>query len=482
MIETTKIDMLHSPEAEQDVLGSILRDSRAFENICPVIGKSDYFFEPRHRVIYDAMLRLDRKGTPIDHTLVADELTKMKQLDVVGGRSYLIKLLDGTATTANAVYYAKIVADLHERRTLVYGFTNIASLGYDASITTDELKERGELILTDVSEFERVEIVSAGDLVQSYLADIFAEKKDGDQPYLETRIADLNRQIGGIYQGDLTIIGGPPSMGKTSFAMDTAILNCLYGRKTLYFALDERQDAVAQRLLTGATGTDNRRFYARDFSEREQDMMTQAAIDIANNDHLHIVKRRGSMTVYDIRSIARRFKRKNNLHCIIVDYIQQINSYEQYERRELEVAAQIRVLKAIAEELDIAVIGVSQLNRGYSELTINTEKAKYGFPTMAMLRESGAIEQEANLILFVWNILEAMRKRGTSKDDIDYRREASRVSVGSEPAFIVVAKNKLGETGEIECRWNPQRMMFYSEAYQPPDLTDDKQDEGELPF
>jgi len=466
-----------SVELEQSLLGVILRDHHVMDEINEIITP-DCFYVLKHKIIYRAIVELYGKNEDIEYNLVAEKLGK--KLDEVGGRSYLMDVMGATGTIHNAVKYAKQLKEYQQRRELIRTFTDLSQSAYEGE-ESQAIIEKADATLLKISGADKSDIIPINQLATEYLADLLDNKKPPDD-YLTTRIEDLNKKVVGLFRRDLTIIAGPPSMGKSSMAIDIAVINSLRDRKTIYFALDETSEAMAQRVIAAGTGINRNRFYARNFEERERDMMTQYAISLARLRNLHICDK-PRLSVMAIRGYANKFKRKNGLDCIIVDYLQQLRTPGREERRDLTVADQCEDLKAIGKDLNIVVIALSQLNREWAFNQIDPGKGKYGFPKLASLRDSGGIEQAANLVLFPWNVAEALRKTGISEDDITYQDEINRTDPGYERAFILVAKNKMGSPGPIECRWWPSRMQFINidERYEYFELT--KDDEKEVvPF
>jgi len=459
----------HSVETEQALLGAIIMNPPILDEIVEMITPGCFYLS-KHRTIYKAILNIYEKNQEIEINYIATKLGD--QLDDVGGRLYLTDLLNGIGTTANAGNYVKQLNELHLRRELIETFETLSQSAQGGG-SAQSIIERADSILLKMSGGHQSDITPIDQLAQEYLAEILDNKKPKDE-FLTTRIEDLNHKIVGIFKGDLTVIAGPPSMGKTSFALDVAVINSLKDRKTIYFALDETQQAMAQRLIAGGTGLNRNRFYARNFQEREKDMMTQYAIDLARAGNVYICDK-PKLSVTAIRGYANKFKRKNGLDCIIVDYLQQLRTPGREERRDLTVADQCEDLKGIAKDLNVAVIALSQVNREWTSAEIKPDKGKYGFPKLASLRDSGGIEQAANLVLFVWNVLEAMRKTGISEEELVYQDEMNRCAEGYERAFIVVGKNKMGSTGPVECHWWPSRMQFINiiQKYDQLALTED---------
>lgn len=452
--------MPYSPDAEQAVLGSILKCPEIFDDVMDIVKIPEAFYMPKHQLIWKALSQLDASNTPIDSVMVGDQLEQMKKLDAAGGRSYLINLLDGVVTPSNVGIYAKIVAEKFKIRKVIKGCNKIADDASDPGADSRDLTNEIEQVALSISDINSGEFMTLGKVTVEYLAEIFSsdrEKLKGE--YIETRIPALNQKIIGIFKGDFTIISGPPSMGKTAFAVDLSIYNSILGGKILFICLDQGKRTMAQRFLTNATGLDRGRFYKNNLTDNEKDDLARAARKMSENENFQIYDGCG-LSVIEIRSLTRRFKRRYGLDAVIIDYMQQIMPHRKFETRNLEVTEQCRMLRDLAKELNVAVIAISQLSRDYRNLPFRPEKKQFGFPSPSMLRDSGTIEQEATLILFVWNILQAMRARGISEQDPMYLNELEEVKGALERAFIVIGKQKDGPTGAVECYWDPIRMRF----------------------
>ena len=443
--------------AEQSVIGSILIDSTSVDTAIEILHDHRSFYLDVHRRIFEAIENLYAANKPIDLTTVASALGS--GLEHVGGRSYLADLATSAAIPENMSHYCETVLEKYKLRRIIAGCNNAiadAQNGNESDIIINQLEQSA----LDVHDNDAVEIKSLGQLAVEYVAEITSDKPR--ETFLETQIPELNNALIGLFRGDLCVIAGPPSMGKSSFALHMGLYNCLTNKRTLYFAIDETNRAMVQRVLAGSIKGDSGMFHRGGFSKKfADDLVDTARSMISDKDTLMLIDK-SDISVMDIRSICRRVHRNQGLDMVIVDYIQQLKSPGRYERRDLEVGENSRMLKSLAKELNVAVVALSQLNREYSYASIDPARKKYGFPKPSQLRDSGAIEQDANVILFVWNVLEAMRKSGISQDDERYRLERESFDRGFERAFIVIGKNKMGQTGSVECKWYGPAMQFYS--------------------
>ena len=462
MAENIK-DIPNSIEAEYAVLGSILKRSESFNDIADYFTKEDYFYQPKNKIIFHSIYELFTRNEPLDLTTVANELDKNSQLEKIGGRLYLIDLIDGVPSTLNIKAYADIVIEKAKLRTIINIADDAIRECYGGQKSTMEILDQIDSAIISSNGERGGNIIHAG----IKASDIVYEIQTRDEAklksrYIETRIAGLNDCINGIFKADLTVVGAPPSQGKTSFALDVALYS---KRRTLYIGLDETARAAAMRLLTSLTGITNTQMnnYKFKFNEEELKKLGEASAEISQSS-IYLCEQT-ALTAYQIRALARQHQKQYGLDLLIVDYIQQIADNFKAETRNLEVTRQIRVLKEIAKELDIAVLAVSQINREFNQLPFKPKHKMYGFPKLSHLRDSGTIEQEANVVLFVWNLAQAARDRGVLQDDSLWTDEQlMSIRSGAEPSFICVAKNKVGPKAMIPCLWRGDQMRFFSET------------------
>lgn len=458
-----KCEPPQSVDAEQAVLGSILKDKDVLDNIIDTLDKDSYFYFPKHRLIFQAILNLYNDSKPHDIHITAEELTRMDKLEDIGGRLYLVDLIDGVATTANAQYYADTVVEKYKMRKLITACNTTILECYRQGMPIKDIFNQLDSSLLDIGESQQTDIVHAGIVASNIVNDI--EHRDIEElksRYIETRITNLNNVINGIFKKHLTVIGGPSSMGKTSLALDIALYsNC----KCLYIGLDETCTDATMRLLTSMTSINSTEMndYGMPITGSKLDSLAKAATLISRGN-IFLTEKTG-LTDFHIRAMAKRHQRKYGLDMLIVDYIQQIADSHKSENRNLQVTQQVRTLKDIAKDLNIAVIAISQINRSYESHRFEPRNKHFGCPKMSQLRDSGTIEQEANMILFVWNLVQAAKDRGFPLDDHkiwgdEYLRQIER---GDEPSFIVVAKNKMGKKAMVPCFWHGREMQFTSD-------------------
>ncbi len=415
-------------EAEQAVLGSILIESTVINQVLEVLHPEDFHNEA-HRTIFNAMIDLDRDNKPIDLLTLFDQLKgNGNTLEEVGESSYLAYLTEIVPTTENVSYYAKLVKEKAILRKLVMATTDIAQRGFGENIDVDEFLDRAEHTIMDISQnkvkpgfYESRELASKALEIIEHL---HKEKKliTG----LPTGYEKLDYLTSGLQPSDLVIVAARPGLGKTSLCLNLATYASIsYGKKIGIFSLEMTKEQLMLRMLSiraKVNYSNIRSGYIRDEDleklVRAADEFSQASIYIDDTP---------AMTVLEIRAKARRQKKDKGLDLIIVDYLQLMRGSSRTETREREIAEISGSLKALAKELGVPVIAVSQLSR-------QTEARSDRRPQLADLRESGAIEQDADVVLFIHRA-DVYKKNEDEKDGI---------------AEIIIGKQRNGPTGSIK--------------------------------
>jgi len=447
-------------EVEIALLGTILSKPDTLDEVIPDIKSPDYFQDKRHRLIYRAILDLYGDGVAVDLIIVGDQLYRSGTLAGAGGKSYLVEIMELAKFGHREIgSYCNIINNNYRVNRVKGGLVEVSREANKPGAEYGHLKN---IIEARLLEFE------SGTKKPIRLSDMAVDVGNkivtppGDtKPFIETRVADLNRLIGGFSKGEVVYVAAPPSMGKTSFALDTCFFNSDMGRVSLFFSIDQTLMNIFERKITNKTGIPKNKLRNKDFTREEEDNICQVCAEIARGDNVFVLDE-GDITVMDIRSIARTQKRKYGLDIIVVDYIQQIRPHRRFENRNLEITEISRVLKVIAKELDVVMIGISQLSRGYENLKFNVDDDYWEMPQLTMLRDSGSLEQDGNLIIFPWVPYEVLRKKygeGTTA----FIRILQQHPKYEKKAFLNVAKNKDGDTGVVRCCRDKVKMMFYTE-------------------
>lgn len=464
-------------DAERAVLGSILKDPLAMDKVQSIIPRAVVFHAPKHRTIYRAMQRLYVKNEPTDIVTILPELGTLEDQREVGGRVYLVELVENVASTANVASYAKIVSDRYQSRRLIASCQEMMNSAYSQEIPVGELLDlwQQEAFSLGASQDRKADTVAVADVAMGFIDDALKRKPDQHDRWLETRIADLNKRILGLFRGEMTIIAGPPSMMKTSCAIDICEWNRQWGHKSLFISLDQTMESFIYRLVSSRTGIPKTELLSGRMSETQRELVARTGAEIAGMNEMFITERT-DRTVMDIRAEARKVKRERGLDILVVDYVQQIPPHAKFDNRNLEITEISRILKATAKELDIALILLSQINRTYASMTVNPKTDYWAFPNRAMLRDSGSLEQDANLILFPW-IPDIIMRNKFGEKSAAYTDWAKTIRKGfsienRRRAYMIVDKFKDGETSIVDCVRDPEKMIMFSQAkerdYVPP--------------
>ena len=429
-------------EAERAVLGGVLLEpeaaTRAVEIILP-----EAFYHPGHSKIFRAMIALFTRREPIDVMTLSEELKKAGDLDVVGGIAMLTDLVDSVPTAANIEHYARIVLEKYILRQLIRASTDIAQECYTGGLKADALLDEAEQRIFKISEYR----VSQGFI---HIKDILKERFEEIQRVHETResvtglasgFIDLDKYTAGFHRGDLAIIAGRPSMGKTSFALNIAQHVGLDERKPVaVFSLEMSKELLVQRLLCSEAQVDAQKVRRGFTSAKDIERLTNAAGLLSEAPIF--IDDTPAITTLDIKARARRLKAEYDIAIAFVDYLQLVRSSERSENRQQEISSISRSMKALAKELGIPVIALSQLSRAV--------EARGGDrrPMLSDLRESGAIEQDADLVLFLY------RPEFYDPDDPE--------KIGK--AELIIGKQRNGPTGKINLTFEKQYTRFRSMA------------------
>ncbi len=385
-------------EAEQAVLAAILLDNNAINRTVEVLQTEDFYRES-HRKIYSAMLDLNDMNEAIDLITLSDRLRIKDQLEAVGGDTYLTELLNSIATAANVRLHAKIVHEKGLLRHLISIATDIVTRGYDNDGKVEDLLDQAErdiFAITDKSM--RTTFVPMKELVKAGF-EIIEKLADQQLTGLPSKYKDLDKMTSGLQPSDLVIVAGRPSMGKTAFALGLAQNIALSQNKTVgIFSLEMSKEQLVLRMLCSEARVDAHKLRSGFLGQPGNDNWRRL-IDAAGrlNEAPIFIDDTPSMTILEMRAKARRLKAEHDLSLIIVDYLQLMRGRGDVNSREQEISEISRSLKGLAKELKIPVVALSQLSRA-----VESRPEKKKRPILADLRESGAIEQDADVVLFIY--------------------------------------------------------------------------------
>src|SRR5512136_827826 len=415
-------------EAEQSVLGGILIENDAINKVMEILTPED-FYRDAHRKIYNAMINLSSRDEPADLITLTNELRKINQLDSAGGASYITSLIDSVPTAANIEYYAKIVKEKSILRQLIQTATEIITESYQDRSDVESFLDEAERSIFQISENRvRPSFYPIREIVKQSFKTLerLYEKKE-----LVTGVPsgfkDLDRMTAGFQPSDLIIVAGRPSMGKTAFCLNVAQYAAIEKRiPVAIFSLEMAKEQLVMRMLCSEAGVEGTRLRTGYLTESDWPRLTLAAGNLS--DAPIYIDDTAALSVLELRAKARRLNAEHGLGMIIIDYLQLMKGRSRVESRQQEISEISRSLKALAKELNIPVIAVSQLSR-------KTEERTGMRPQLSDLRESGAIEQDADLILFIY------------RDEV-YNRSEENPNRGK--AEIIIGKQRNGPIGKIE--------------------------------
>src|SRR5699024_6571599 len=411
--------------AEQCVLGSLLMSKDAIADVVEVIRGTD-FYRPAHELVYDAVLDLYGRGEPADAITVADELNKRGEINRIGGHPYLHDRLASGPGAANAGYYAEIVREKAILRRLVDASVKIAQLGYGAQGDVDDIVDAAQAevySVTDRRASEDYQPLSA--LMESTLDEIEAiEGNGGVMAGVPTGFAELDELTNGLHGGQMIILAARPALGKSTLGLDLArACSIKNGLCSAIFSLEMSQTEITMRLLSAEADIPLNHIRKGQMTEEDWTRLSRKMGEVSEAPLF--IDDSPNLTMMEIRAKARRLKQRHDLRLVVIDYMQLMTSGKKVESRQLEVSEFSRQIKLLAKELDIPVVAISQLNRGPEQR--NDKK-----PMVADLRESGSLEQDADMIILL------------HREDY-YDRESPRLG----EADLIVAKHRNGPTRDI---------------------------------
>jgi replicative DNA helicase len=416
-----------SPDAERSILGAILVENRAINRAQEILKEGDFYREP-HRKIFRAMSNLSEKSAAIDPVTVKEALARVGDLDAVGGPAYIASLVDGVPHSSNVEHYAKIVKEKAILRNLIEAGGQIISSAYEGSVEVEEVLDQSERLIFQIAQDQlRAGFVPMRTIADQSLKTIeqLAERRELVTG-LPTGFPSLNEYTSGLQPSDMIVVAGRPGMGKTSFALNIAQHAGLReGKKVGIFSLEMSREQLFIRLLTGMARIDAHRLRTGRLTKDEWARLTAAFGELAGID-VFIDDTAGSSAL-EMRAKSRRLKLEQGLDLIIVDYLQLMRGRGRIENRTQEISEISRSLKELAKELHVPVIAISQLSRAPEQRGGDRR------PQLSDLRESGAIEQDADVVMFVY------------REELYKQTEENRGR-----AQLIIAKQRNGPIGTID--------------------------------
>jgi replicative DNA helicase len=436
----------HNIEAEQAVLGALLIDPDAIFRINTFLRADDFYVE-RHRWLYDSILALHDRGEAVDFVTLCDELERREQLAELGGAAYITWLIDATPTALNVEHYGRIVERTSTLRRLIGAAGEIAALAYEDNDDVDEVVDRAEQILFGVSQ-QRItrDIVPIRDVVSEYYDRVnYLYEHKGETIGVPTGFRQVDKLLGGLQNSDLIIVAARPGMGKTSLLLSFA-LNAArkYNQRVAIFSLEMSAEQLVQRLISAETGIDSQRLRIGNLREEEWPNFIQATG--ALSDTMIFIDDTPSISSMQVRTKARRLYAEYGLDMIVIDYLQLMQGDRRTENRVQEISFLSRTLKGLARELNIPVVVASQLSRA-------VEQRNDKRPMLSDLRESGSIEQDADIVIFIYR-------------DEYYSPETDQANI----AEIIVSKHRNGPTGMVPLFFRKEQAQFLEVEFLREDL------------
>ena len=428
--------------AEKSLLGALMISNDTLPEILTILRPRD-FYEQRHQDIFQAMLDLYDRHQPVDLLTLTSELKTKKKLKEIGGATYLTELSNFVPAASHAKAYADIIEKASVRRRLIKAGTEIANRAYEDDVVADSLIGEAERQLFEVSD----KIVKSDYVpMEELLADAFdrieeLHKNKGALRGLKTGFRDLDKKTAGLQKGDLVIIGARPAMGKTTFAQNLAYNIASINKKgVLFFSMEMAANEIIDRMISDVSGVDNWKMRTGNLTDEEFSKIGDA---LGEMDEIPIyIDDTSSMTIVELRNKARRAMHDHDIGIVIVDYLQLIQGSDRYKGNRVQEVTEIsRGLKILARELEIPVIALAQLSR-------NVTGRDDPRPVLSDLRESGSIEQDADLVMFLHRP--------------DYYRQNDDNYEETHITELLVAKHRHGAVGKIELYFHPELLRFMS--------------------
>ena len=429
----------HSEDAERAVLGGMFLDNDAWERIADILVSAD-FYRRDHRAVFGAVADLCEEGQPCDAVTVAERLDRDGQLESAGGLAYLAELAENTPSAANISAYAEIVRERAVRRELIRATTEITEAAFrPKGLAASDLLDDAERRIFEIAErggAGRRESVAIKDVLNSVMERLHdLSQRDDPITGVRTGFDDLDQKTAGLQEGDLIIVAGRPSMGKTSFSMNIVEEAAIRARlPVVIFSMEMSAEQLTMRMLSSLGRIDQQKVRTGKLSDDDWPRLT-SLLTLLGEANIFIVDE-PALTPTDLRARCRRLKREHGLGLVVVDYLQLMHVPGTRENRATEISEISRSLKALAKELKVPVVACSQLNRGL-------EQRQDKRPQMSDLRESGAIEQDADLILFIY------------RDEV-YNDK----SEDKGKAEIIISKQRNGPIGRIDLAFLNQFTRF----------------------
>ena len=425
-------------EAEQAVLGAMLIKKEAIAEVSQILRPADFYREA-HRIVYETMLELFNKNEAVDLITVTEQLRKSDQLEKAGGIAFVTSLANAVPTAANVEYHARIVEEKAQLRNLINSATEIAGMAYEANDDIADVMDKSEKMILEVAARQNG---GAFVPIKEILMDTFSKieklyETKGGITGLPSGFKDLDKLTSGLQPSDLILVAARPSMGKTAFTLNIAQYVAVHENKSVaFFSLEMSKEQLVQRMLCSEGGIDSQRLRVGELEENDWEKLINAA-DRLSRAPIYIDDTAG-ITVMELRSKARRLKAEHDLQLIVIDYLQlmQGRSSKNSDNRQQEISEISRSLKALARELNVPVIALSQLSR-------SVESRQVKKPMLSDLRESGSLEQDADIVMFLYR-----------EDYYDPETEHKNIT------DVIIAKHRNGPVDTVQLFFHKQFTKF----------------------
>ncbi|MHB1087042.1 MAG: replicative DNA helicase [Minisyncoccota bacterium] len=429
-------------EMERALLGALLLSQNAIYEIADIVG-IDSFYMGKHRTIYDAMLTLHAKGEPIDVVTVSGKLKERKQLSDIGGASYLSELAAAAASPGSARHYAQSVQTKFVLRSLIDAAAKIGELGFQEDRDIEQVLDEAQSAIFQVSNSPMLQSFSSikDELAEAWERLESLQKHQGSMRGVPTGFPQLDNMLAGLQKSDLVILAARPSMGKTSLALDIARQTAIKHKTPVgIFSLEMSSQQLVDRMLAAQAGVNSWRLRTGKISRDDEYDRLQDGIALLSEAPIYIDDKPG-MTVLSMRSVARRLKMERDLGLVIIDYLQLItpSNFKSNDSLVQQVTEISRALKAMARELDVPVLALSQLSRAVEQ--------RGGKPRLSDLRDSGSIEQDADVVMFI------------HRDDMMGNRSDNEKTGIAE---ILIEKHRNGPVGKVDLKFDEEKTTFMS--------------------
>lgn len=430
----------HSIEAEKSVLGAALLSKDALYDIMENVKAQD-FYDGNHKEIFNAIVDLSKKNVPVDALTVSEELNKRNSLNMVGGRAYIASLSAGTPTTANAGEYAKIVAEKSSLRSLITTADDIVVKGYEGNMEANALLDYAESGIFEISQKrQKGKYTHIKDVLLNNIDMIDkASQMDGNLTGVTTGFRELDNRTSGLQKSDLIILAARPAMGKTAFALSLTLNAAVKGNASvMVFSMEMSKEQLGQRLLSMQSKVEMQKLKTGKLERRDWDDINMA-LGVLSSANINIDDTAG-ISIMEMKSKCRRLKAEEGLDLVVIDYLQLMTPEGKADSRTQEISVISRNLKLLARELDCPVLVLSQLSRAPEQRTDHR-------PMLSDLRESGSIEQDADIVIFLY-------RDDYYNEDTDSPGECE----------VIVAKQRSGPTGTVKVAWLDKYTKFVDSA------------------